>query len=61
MLLLAVSNGFCTGALMALGPKSGKGNPKVIETIGFIAGFSLTFGIALGSILAVPFNLIKFW
>lgn len=51
---MAATNGFTTAGLMALGPKAGKGNINVIETIGFICAFALTSGIAVGSIIAYP-------
>ncbi|EAS00442.1 equilibrative nucleoside transporter family protein (macronuclear) [Tetrahymena thermophila SB210] len=51
MLLFAITNGFCTGGLMFLGPTRGN-NKKQAELIAFINSFSLTFGIACGSFLA---------
>lgn len=52
MLLFAITNGFCTGGLMFLGPTRGN-NHRSKELISFINSFSLTFGIACGTFLAM--------
>lgn len=49
---MATSNGTCTAALMNLGPKTGKGNIKVIGIIGFISAMALTAGIFSGTLFA---------
>lgn len=51
---MAFTNGFNTACLMGLSPKYGKGNKDIIEIIGFICSFMLTFGIAIGSLIAYP-------
>ncbi|EAS01236.1 equilibrative nucleoside transporter family protein (macronuclear) [Tetrahymena thermophila SB210] len=51
--LFAVTNGQCTTALMNLGPKNVK-DPKIVDLINFIGGFAITFGISIGTFLALP-------
>lgn len=53
MFMFAITNGFCTTGLKNLGPKNVK-DPKIINLINFIGGFSITFGIAIGTFLALP-------
>ncbi|KAL4478417.1 hypothetical protein ABPG74_006652 [Tetrahymena malaccensis] len=52
-LMFAITNGFATTGLMNLGPRKCK-DPKIINLINFIGGFSITFGIAIGTFLALP-------
>ncbi|KAL4506729.1 hypothetical protein ABPG72_001150 [Tetrahymena utriculariae] len=51
--LFAVTNGYSTTSLMNLGPKNVK-DPKIIDLINFIGGFAITFGISIGTFLALP-------
>lgn len=53
MFLFASTNGFATTALMNLGPRKAK-DPKIVDLINFIGGFSITLGIFLGTVLALP-------
>ncbi|CAD8136157.1 unnamed protein product [Paramecium octaurelia] len=57
-LLFGTLNGFITTGYMILGPeKTNEGFVK--EKIGFVSGFSLCFGIMLGTFLALPFSNIS--
>ncbi|CAD8054442.1 unnamed protein product [Paramecium sonneborni] len=56
--LFGTFNGFITTGYMILGPeKTNEGFVK--EKIGFVSGFSLCFGIMLGTFLALPFSNIS--
>ncbi|CAD8138706.1 unnamed protein product [Paramecium pentaurelia] len=56
--LFGTLNGFITTGYMILGPeKTNEGFVK--EKIGFVSGFSLCFGIMLGTFLALPFSNIS--
>jgi hypothetical protein len=55
MFLFATTNGYATAGFMNLGPE-GVTDPKTRETISFISGFALTFGISTGTLTALPFN-----
>ena len=57
MFVFSVTNGFNTGAFMQFGPE--KVSDQLKEKVGFVSGFSLCFGIMLGTFLALPFQLIK--
>lgn len=52
MLLFAITNGLTTTSLMELGPKKTK-SPPIINLINFIGGFSITFGISIGTVIAL--------
>jgi equilibrative nucleoside transporter 1/2/3 len=52
LLLFAILNGFITGGFMQIGPENV--NDFMKEKVGFVSGFSLVFGIMLGTFLALP-------
>ncbi|CAD8142943.1 unnamed protein product [Paramecium octaurelia] len=56
--LFGTINGFITTGYMILGPeKTNEGFVK--EKIGFVSGFSLCFGLMLGTFMALPFSNIS--
>jgi len=53
MFVFALSNGFATTALMILGVRKVT-DPQLINLINFFGGFAITFGISIGSMIAIP-------
>lgn len=55
MLLFSISNGYSTSSLMVQGTKNVK-HPSISRLINFFGGFSITFGISIGTIIAYGIN-----